>query len=76
MMRAALRRLGAQAEGSHMIGDRRDTDIVAGTEAGMRNRMVLSGVSRREDVAHYPYRPTRIVESVSEVEREERESAP
>lgn len=68
MMRAALRRLAAHTEGSVMIGDRMDTDIAAGTEAGMRTILVLTGVTRREDVARYPYRPTRIVESVAEVE--------
>lgn len=68
MMRAALRKLGAHSETTTMIGDRMDTDIVAGTEAGMRTILVLSGVTRREDVHRFPYRPTRITESVAEIE--------
>ncbi|MGH7256239.1 MAG: HAD hydrolase-like protein, partial [Nitrospirales bacterium] len=45
-----------------------DTDIVAGTEAGMETILVLSGVTRKEDVDRFPYRPTRIVESVAEIQ--------
>jgi len=65
MMRAALRRLGVHSESSVMIRDRMDTDIVAGTEAGMRTILVLSGVTRRGAVARFPYQPTMIVESVA-----------
>jgi NagD protein len=69
MMRSALRQLGAHSEDSVMIGDRMDTDIVAGTEAGMRTILVLSGVTRREQVDRFPYRPTSVVESVADIER-------
>jgi NagD protein len=68
MMRAALRQLGAHSETSVMIGDRMDTDIISGTEAGMRTILVLSGVTRREQVDRFPYRPSRVVESVAEIE--------
>ena len=67
MMRAALRRLGAHSETTVMIGDRMDTDIRAGTEAGMRTALVLTGVTARQDVPRFPYRPTLIVESVAEL---------
>ncbi len=67
MMRAALRRLGAHSETSVMIGDRMDTDIVAGTEAGMRTILVLSGVTRPEHVDRFPYRPTMVVNSVADI---------
>ncbi len=67
MMRAALRRLGAHSETTVMIGDRMDTDIRAGTEAGMRTALVLTGVTARENVARFPYSPTVIVESVAEL---------
>jgi len=50
-----------------MIGDRMDTDVVAGLEAGLETILVLSGVSSREEAEHYPYRPNRIVESVAEL---------
>jgi NagD protein len=65
MMRSALRRLGVHSEDTVMIGDRMDTDIVTGTESGMETVLVLTGVTRREDVERFPYRPTRIVESVA-----------
>ena len=68
MMRSALNYLDVHSENTVMIGDRMDTDIVAGVESGMGTILVLSGVTRREDVARYPYQPTRIVESVAEIE--------
>jgi NagD protein len=68
MMRAALRRLGAHSETSVMIGDRMDTDIVAGTEAGMHTILVLTGVTGRTEVARFPYQPTAIVDSVADLD--------
>lgn len=68
MMRAALRRLNAHSETTVMIGDRMDTDIRAGTEAGMRTILVLTGVTHREQVNRYPYRPTHIAESVAHID--------
>jgi NagD protein len=68
MMRAALRQLGAHSETSVMIGDRMDTDIRSGTEAGMRTILVLSGVTRREDVDRFPYRPTLVYDSVAGIQ--------
>lgn len=68
MMRSALRQMGAHSETSVMIGDRMDTDIVAGTEAGMRTILVLSGVTQREEVDRFPYRPTYTLESVARIE--------
>jgi NagD protein len=67
MMRTALRTLGAHSEEAVMVGDRMDTDIIVGTESGLETILVLSGVTRREDVARYPYRPTQIVESVADI---------
>ncbi len=68
IMRTALRTLDAHSEDSVMIGDRMDTDIIIGTESGLETILVLTGVTRREDVARYPYRPTHIVESVADIE--------
>jgi len=68
MMRSALNYLGVHSEDTVMVGDRMDTDIIAGVDSGMETVLVLSGVTRREDVEQYPYRPTRIVESVAELE--------
>lgn len=71
MMRSALRQLNGHSESSLMIGDRMDTDIIAGTEAGMRTILVLSGVTAREQVERFPYRPTFIHESIANVMVEE-----
>ena len=68
MMRTALNYLGVHSENTVMVGDRMDTDIVAGVESGMETVLVLTGVTRREDVARWPYQPTRIVSSVADIE--------
>ena len=68
MMRSALHYLGVHSENTVMIGDRMDTDIVAGIESGMETILVLSGVTRREMVDNFPYKPKYIYESVSEIE--------
>ncbi len=68
MMRTALNYLGVHSENTVMIGDRMDTDIVAGVESGMETILVLTGVTRREQVARYPYQPTHIIGSVAEIE--------
>jgi NagD protein len=68
MMRSALRALDAHSEATAMVGDRMDTDIVAGLEAGVETILVLSGVSSRDDAENYPYRPGRIVESVADLQ--------
>jgi NagD protein len=67
MMRTALNTLEAHSEESILIGDRMDTDIIAGTESGLETILVLTGVTRREDITRYPYRPIHIVESVAEI---------
>lgn len=67
IMRTALRTIDAHSEESVMVGDRMDTDIKVGTEGGLETILVLTGVTRREDVARYPYRPTQIVGSVAEI---------
>ena len=67
MLRTALNHLDVHSEDTAMVGDRMDTDIVGGVEAGMETVLVLSGVTTREDVEKYPYRPTHIVASVGEI---------
>jgi NagD protein len=67
MMRTALRKLGAHSAESFMVGDRMDTDIIAGLEAGMRTILVLSGVSSRATVESFPYRPTYIHDDVGQI---------
>jgi 5'-nucleotidase len=67
MMRSALNALDAHSEETAMIGDRMDTDVVAGLEAGLETILVLTGVTSPEDAERHPYRPSRIVESVAEL---------
>lgn len=67
MIRDALNALGAHSKSTVMIGDRMDTDVVAGVEAGVETILVLSGFTQRDDVARYPYQPSRIVNSVADL---------
>lgn len=68
MMRSALRQLGAHSEDTIIVGDRMDTDVVAGIESGLGTILVLTGVTRPEEVERFPYRPERIAASVAEIE--------
>jgi NagD protein len=67
MMRSALNAIDAHSEHTAMIGDRMDTDIVAGLEAGLHAILVLTGVTSRELADRHPYRPSRIVDSVAQL---------
>ncbi|MFC4126207.1 HAD-IIA family hydrolase [Nocardia rhizosphaerae] len=67
MMRSALRRIGAHSQSTVMIGDRMDTDVISGLEAGMRTILVTSGISTKSSVEQYPFRPTLVVDSVAEL---------
>ncbi|MGN6635926.1 MAG: HAD-IIA family hydrolase [Oryzihumus sp.] len=67
MMRSALNRIDAHSETTVMIGDRMDTDVISGLEAGLRTILVLTGSTRAEQVERFPYRPTRVVDSVADL---------
>ena len=67
MMRSALRRLGAHSESTVMIGDRMDTDVHSGIEAGLQTILVLTGISTPESAERYPYRPTKVLDSVADL---------
>ncbi len=67
MFRSALNKIGAHSESTGMIGDRMDTDIVAGIEAGLHTVLVLSGISDRDDIERYPFRPNEVIEGVFEL---------
>src|SRR5689334_22544939 len=67
MMRSALRALGAHSENTLMIGDRMDTDIKAGLEAGLRTILVLTGISTEVTAEQFPYRPTRVLNSIADL---------
>ncbi len=68
MMRTALNTIGAHSETSAMIGDRMDTDILAGLEAGMQTFLVLTGLTATaDDVDRFPYRPTHVKDSIADL---------
>ena len=65
MMRAALRYLHARTDDTLIAGDNMDTDIIAGIQSGLETILVLTGVSKREDLARYPYRPHHVVDDAT-----------
>ena len=67
MMRSALNAIDAHSETTAMVGDRMDTDIVAGLEAGMHTVLVLTGITSRDEAERFPYRPSRIVDSIADL---------
>jgi len=67
MMRSALNRIDAHSESAAMVGDRMDTDIVSGLEAGMHTVLVLTGSTKREEADRFPFRPSRIVDSIADL---------
>lgn len=67
MFRSAMRRIEAHSESTAMIGDRMDTDIVAGMEAGLHTVLVLTGLTTTADVEKYPFRPNQILGGVDEL---------
>ena len=68
MMRLALNYLGVHSEDTIMIGDRMDTDIIAGVQTGMNTVLVLTGVTSEADASRFPFTPTRVAASVAEIE--------
>ena len=66
MFRSALNRIEAHSENTYMVGDRMDTDVVAGIEAGLETILVLTGSTARDEVERYPFRPSRILPSIAE----------
>ena len=67
MMRSALNALDAHSETAAMVGDRMDTDVVSGLEAGLEAILVLTGLTTRADAERFPYRPSRIVDSIADL---------
>lgn len=67
MMRTGLKILGCHSEDAVIVGDRMDTDIVAGTESGISTVLVLSGVSTRETASRFAYQPTVILNGVGDI---------
>jgi len=67
MFRSALNKIGAHSEETGMIGDRMDTDIVAGMEAGLHTVLVLTGISTTSSMTQFPYRPVEILDGVHQM---------
>ncbi|MFM2321161.1 MAG: hypothetical protein RL612_308 [Actinomycetota bacterium] len=67
MFRSAMRKIGAHSESTGMIGDRMDTDVVAGIEAGLHTVLVLTGIADQKEIEKYPFRPTEILDSVQDL---------
>ncbi len=67
MMRTGLKILGVHSEDTAMIGDRMDTDIIAGIESGVDPILVLTGVTNLKNIEQYPYRPRLILNSIGDI---------
>ncbi|MCG7610079.1 MULTISPECIES: HAD-IIA family hydrolase [Mycobacterium] len=66
MFRSALNRIAAHSENTVMVGDRMDTDVVAGIEAGLETILVLTGSTSVSDIERFPFRPSRVLPSIAE----------
>ena len=67
MFRSAMNRIGAHSENTAMIGDRMDTDVVAGIEAGLHTILVLTGISDPAEIERYAFRPNEVLNSVADL---------
>jgi NagD protein len=67
MFRSAMNRIGAHSENTAMVGDRMDTDIQAGIEAGLHTILVMTGISSRSSIERYPFRPDEVIDSVADL---------
>jgi NagD protein len=66
MFRSAMNRIEAHSEGTVMVGDRMDTDVVAGIEAGLETILVLTGSTSLPDIERYPFRPSHVLDSIAD----------
>jgi len=66
MFRSAMNQIDAHSETTVMVGDRMDTDVVAGIEAGLETVLVLSGSTSKPEIGRYPHRPTHVLDSIAD----------
>jgi NagD protein len=66
MFRSAMNRIHAHSESTMMVGDRMDTDVIAGIEAGLDTILVLTGSTSAEQVSRFPFRPGRVLDSIAD----------
>ncbi|MEC5128118.1 HAD-IIA family hydrolase [Verrucomicrobiales bacterium BCK34] len=67
MFRSAMNKIEAHSESTAMIGDRMDTDVISGIEAGLETFLVLTGSTQRDDIKRFPFRPKHIVDSIANI---------
>ena len=67
MFRSAMNKINAHSESTTMVGDRMDTDVVAGIEAGLETILVLTGSTRSSDIGRFPFRPGKVLDSIADV---------
>jgi len=67
MFRSAMNKINAHSETTGMIGDRMDTDVVAGIEAGLHTVLVLTGIADDAEISKYPFRPNEILNSIADL---------
>jgi NagD protein len=66
MFRSAMNRIQAHSESTIMVGDRMDTDVVAGIEAGLETILVLTGSTKRHQIDRFPFRPTHVLDAIAD----------
>ncbi|MHC4744889.1 MAG: HAD-IIA family hydrolase [Planctomycetota bacterium] len=67
MMRHAIKKIQCRREDTLIIGDRMDTDIIAGIESEIETALVLSGITKKEDLTLFPYRPDHILQKAADI---------
>lgn len=67
MFRSAMNKIEAHSESTAMIGDRMDTDVIAGIEAGLETFLVLTGSTQKNEIERFPFRPKHVVDSISDI---------
>lgn len=67
MLRNGLNKIGAHSESTAIVGDRMDTDVLAGVETGLQTHLVLTGSTKRKDIEKFPFRPDFVHDSIADV---------